>query len=257
MANYEISYDLRKKVHRITICLMLTAAVEHGLVNAHKLKAWIEETEDINEAFKQYFVSGYPHIFGAVEYSFSLGLLVQLTNLQRTFLWSYADVFVMLVGSAVTFRVNQFCRKVQTLSQKQINDKQAWQSVRNDYSKLFKLCQTTNRHLSNTIIVSFLFNLYFILIQLFSSLKQTADVVKKAYFLLSVLFISIRIACICVFGGNVYEEWANIGCYLNSIPSEAYNAEAERLIQYVLTCPLSLTGNHFFYITRSLMLKVS
>ncbi|VEN59939.1 unnamed protein product, partial [Callosobruchus maculatus] len=78
MANYEITYDLRKRLKRITTALMVTAAVEHGLVNAHKLKTWIEDAENIQQAFKQFFISGYPHIFGAVEYSFSLGILVQV-----------------------------------------------------------------------------------------------------------------------------------------------------------------------------------
>ncbi|VEN59940.1 unnamed protein product, partial [Callosobruchus maculatus] len=163
----------------------------------------------------------------------------------------------MLVGTALTFKVNQFSRRIKEMSQRQINDKQAWQTVRNDYAKLFKLCQIANKYLSNTILISFTFNLYFILIQLFSSFIRTKNVVKKVYYLMSVFLVSIRITCVCVHGGHLYEEWLTIGSHLNSIPSIAYNFEAERLTQYVLTCPLVLTGNHFFNITRSLILKIA
>nr|CAI5859216.1 unnamed protein product [Callosobruchus analis] len=118
----------------------------------------------------------------------------------------------MLVGAALTFKVNQFSRRVQEMSQRQANDHQ---------------------------------------------LQPFENVVKKVYYLLSVFLVSIRITCVCVYGGHVYEEWLKIGSYLNSIPSMAYNFEAERLTQHVLTCPLVLTGNNFFNITRGLILKVS
>ncbi|CAG9854007.1 unnamed protein product [Phyllotreta striolata] len=257
MKCYEITGNLRFKLACLVTGLMFIAGVEHGLVNAYKLKRRFDEEPSYSKAFETFFTYTYTHIFRVMEYSFWLGLLIQFMNLQRTFYWNYNDVFIMLIGSALTFKMKQMSKKIKDSSKIKVRNLQVWKTIRQDYARLSELCHLVNERISGAIIASFLLNLYFVILQLHSSLRPIESVVEKIYFYLSFGLLLLRIFCMCTFGGAVYEEWINIRYYLNRIGTAAYNYEIDRLINHVVSWELSLTGKKFFSITRGLILQMA
>ncbi|XP_050518348.1 gustatory receptor 5a for trehalose [Diabrotica virgifera virgifera] len=257
MKNYEIIENLKLKIACLASSIMFIAGVEHGLVNAYKLKDCFDKEPTAREAFQTFFTYAYEHIFHVIGYSFWLGSLIQFLNLQRTFYWSYTDVFIMLMGSVLTYRLKQLSQKIKETTKVRVNDMVVWKTLRKDYIRISELCFVVNEKLSGIIICCFLMDLYFVLIQLYGSLRNMESVIEKVYFFLSFGLVLLRIFCMCIFGGAVYEEWKNIKFHLSTVDATAYNAEVERLMTHVTTCELSLSGKNFFSIYRGLMLQMA
>ncbi|CAG9840139.1 unnamed protein product [Diabrotica balteata] len=231
MRNYEIIENLKLKVACLASSIMFIAGVEHGLVNAYKLKDCFDKEPTAREAFQTFFTYAYEHIFHVIGYSFWLGSLIQFLNLQRTFYWSYTDVFVMLMGSALTYRLKQLSQKIKETTKIRVNDMVVWKTLRKDYIRISELCFIVNEKLSGIIIVCFLMDLYFVLVQLYGSLRNMDSVIEKVYFFLSFGLLLLRIFCMCIYGGAVYEEWKNIKFHLSTVSTSAYNAEM-RFLQF-------------------------
>ncbi|KAJ8930489.1 hypothetical protein NQ314_016716 [Rhamnusium bicolor] len=111
-----------------------------------------------------------------------------------------------------------------------IMDINLFRNVRKDYIRLTDMCDTINNRISLIIIVCFILNIYFILVQLFSSLREIESATEKIYFYISFGLLLTRTTCICIFGGGVCEEWRNIGTALMSIQSSAYNIEVKNRV---------------------------
>ncbi|XP_074030836.1 gustatory receptor for sugar taste 64f [Leptinotarsa decemlineata] len=163
----------------------------------------------------------------------------------------------MLIGTALTFRLKQMSRRIERISTLKVNNINQWKVVRKDYIRLTELCYEVNSRLSAIIMMSFLTNMYFVLLQIFLSMNPMENLVQKIYFYLSFGLILIRIVGLCVFGGAVYEEWRNLGFLLNCVVTTTYNQEVERMACHVISWELSLSGKNFFHISRSLILKIA
>lgn len=107
----------------------------------------------------------------------------------------------------------------------QVVDINKFSSIRKDYEKLSKLYDAINNRISLIVIVCFTSNMFFIVFQLFNSLKRIEDITEKVYFHTSFALIVLRTTCLCILGGEIYEEWRNIATFLFSIRSAAYNEE--------------------------------
>lgn len=90
--------------------------------------------------------------------------------------WSLAARFkqvVLRLRSAVSSRVRitifYFCQTSGIWLQ--IKDELVWISLREDYDRLNKLCKIVDDNISHLVLLSFANNLFFILVQLFYSLK--------------------------------------------------------------------------------------
>ncbi|XP_057672916.1 gustatory receptor for sugar taste 64a-like [Diorhabda carinulata] len=163
----------------------------------------------------------------------------------------------MLIGSVLTYRLKQISKKIQHTATCRVNDVIVWKTIRKDYTRISQLCYIVNERLSGVIITCFLLDLYFILLQLYKSLKPIESIVEKVYFYISFALLLTRIFCICICGGEVFEEWKNIRFYLNTVATSAYNLEIERLTYHVATWELSLSGKNFFAISRGLILQMA
>ncbi|KAJ8940988.1 hypothetical protein NQ318_011722 [Aromia moschata] len=204
---------------------MSLAAVEHALINVYRLKICLDQESTLKDALKVYFVKmSYSAIFDVVEFSFWKGLIAEFISLQMAFIWNYSDIFIMLIGSALKFKLEQITKRITSLCKIKVNDKRVWHSVRVDYLQLSNLCESSNKRLSYLIIVSYCADLYLILIQLFSCLRP-GESLEKVYLFISFVLLLIRLTCVCIFGSKLNDEWQNICFALQSAQSSAYNSE--------------------------------
>ncbi|KAB0798314.1 hypothetical protein PPYR_09307, partial [Photinus pyralis] len=130
-----------------------------------------------------------------------------------------------------------------------------WRAIREDYNRLSQLTKTVDDALSFMILASYTNNLFFILVQLFNSLRSMKDTLEKVYFFFSFGFMIIRTVSVSMYGAWIYDESKEPATTLNSISSDTYNPEIKRFIDQIKFDTVALSGKHFFYITRGLILS--
>lgn len=136
-----------------------------------------------------------------------------------------------------------------------------WREIREDYDALCQLCRHVDDVLSDLIVVSYVSNLSFILVQLFNSLKYTyletwiitrflqsiafrqiQTTIEGIYFFFSFGFLIIRTVTVSVYASWINEESKGPLIYLNSLPSQLYNSE---VVECVFHAYFSLLCKYF------------
>lgn len=170
-------------------------------------------------------------------------LFFQTLNVMITFSWSYLDLFIMLISSAIALRFKQITERFQTIAEAKVNrpstpffpptdpfisevvNENIWRILREDYNRLCKLTRSVDEHLSYIILLSYASNLYFVLFQLFNSLREMKNTIEKIYFFVSFGFLIMRTVCVSLYGGWINDESKMPVIILNSVPSYVYNVE--------------------------------
>ncbi|KAF2896732.1 hypothetical protein ILUMI_09439 [Ignelater luminosus] len=139
-----------------------------------------------------------------------------------------------------------------------VKDVHCWKELRSDYNAVAGLCSNVDNAMSGIILLSFANNLFFILVQLFYSLKSRNDnAVSRVYFLYSFAFLLLRTISVSLYAANVNETSKEPTPLLLSVSPEVYNIEIERFLYKIQASPCALTGKGFFSITKSLVLSVA
>jgi gustatory receptor len=184
----------------------------------------------------------YSHIFTLLDYDVIKGIVLQLINLQLTFIWTYNDLFVMLISTALASRFSQITARIQSVADAkvdqitpettiynslQIDTEIIWKNLREDYNRLCRLCRRVDEVISYIVLLTFASDLFFILVQLFNSLKQMRNDLERLYFYWSFGLLILRTVCLCLFGAKVNDESTKPILILNSVPSNVYNLEVK------------------------------
>lgn len=118
-----------------------------------------------------------------------------------------------------------------------------WMSVREDFNRLCKLCRRLDSQISYVILTSFGNNIFFILVQLYKSLKYYVDenltvplmfycrrretVLESVYFFFSFGLLLARTVAVCLYAASVNDESKKPLRYMYTVPSSMYNEEVE------------------------------
>lgn len=132
-----------------------------------------------------------------------------------------------------------------------------WKTIREDYNKLCRLCKRLDDAISYIVLLSFAGNLFFILIQLFNSLRTMKNNSERVYFFVSFGFMILRTILVSLYGAWINDESKRPISVLNSVPTSVYNVEIRRFVQQISFDTVALTGKNFFSVTRGLILSVS
>nr|CAH7730227.1 unnamed protein product [Callosobruchus chinensis] len=194
----------------------------------------MRRASNISQGFKSYFVDSYPATFKFTEYSPLLGVMNEMAYVQAVFIWNYADVLIMLTGTALNFKAKQIAFRVQTLIDIKSADLASWRRVRQDYTRLVDLCNLTNSKMSLSIVFSFTVNLYFMMEQIFKNIQPINGTVQKSYFVISMTLLVVRTFCVIIFSGSVYSEYMEIRYIIHSVSSTAYNKEVNNICKFFI-----------------------
>ncbi|CAH1965790.1 unnamed protein product [Acanthoscelides obtectus] len=226
MRNYKFYGNLKRKIGLITFGILTFAAVEHFLINLNSLSKSLKSAESVEKGFEFYFTSSnFARIFTFVPYSLWKGFLLEFVSLQKAFLWTYSDIFIMIIGVSLQYKLHQIREQIHIMIESKIKNENIWLSIRKDYLLLIRLCKKTNDTVSTLIVGSFMINMYFVLKQMFKSLMRIENTVDRVYFYMSFALLIIRLGFVIIFGSAVNEEWKDIGFLLHSVPTELHNPE--------------------------------
>lgn len=104
--------------------------------------------------------------------------------------------------------------------------------MREDYNKLCKLCKSLDDTISYIVLISFACNLFYILIQLFKSLRVMKNMIERVYFFFSFSCLILRTVFVSMYGAWINDESKKPVSILNSVPSSMYNLE----VKYKISC---------------------
>ncbi|KAF5297660.1 hypothetical protein FQA39_LY11991 [Lamprigera yunnana] len=257
MRRYGWPQNLHIRINILAVIFLSLATIQFALVKANKLLISMHYKKN-KDLFEYYITTTlYPHLFPFLKYSLWKGILLQMTNVWLTFAWIFNDIFIMVISTGLAVRFQQITAKLRTLRTCETTTTDTWRKIREDYDRLSRLTRTVDDALSYNILTSFINNLFFILIQLFNSLRKMEDILEKLYFFFSLGFMVLRTVSVSMYGAWIYDESKEPITILNSISSDVYNIEIKRLIDQIKYDTVALSGKHFFYITRGLILSIS
>jgi gustatory receptor len=92
---------------RKTAAIILTlSAVEH-ILSIISSVAVVLDCPRIKNILQAYYVHNFPQVFSFVGYSHLLGIYVKFIHVTSTFVWSYADLFIMVVSQGLSAKFKQ------------------------------------------------------------------------------------------------------------------------------------------------------
>ncbi|KAH1012624.1 gustatory receptor for sugar taste 64f [Dendroctonus ponderosae] len=259
MKRYGLESNMKRKISIVMLLILGLTFVEHALVTSQSILLSMQKHPNSTyEALQEYFVHvEFVEIFYYLPYSAGVGVFFKILIVQKTFMWSFVDIFIIVLSIYLNFRLQQISHKLMHMSRSKVINEHSWSAIREDYVKLSRCCELMNSQLCWLIILTFFFNLYHILAQLFSSLRPLDNSFHKTYVWLSFLLLIIRVTSVCFFGGSIYDEHEHIMFILSTVPTASYNIEVERFLIHLNSAEMALTGKNFFKITRGLILKVT
>ncbi|CAH2068996.1 unnamed protein product, partial [Iphiclides podalirius] len=229
-----IDMTLVKKCNMTCILVLTLALVEHILSDLSGLAAVIdcEPEKNVYEAFVK---RSFPWVYVFLTYNHFIGFLSQFINIQSTFTWSFADLFIICISFYLISRLEQVNLKIVENRGKNMSQ-HFWRTVREDYTRAATLVRRVDEVIGAIIFISFANNLFFICLQLYNTLKDGI----KATPLCREQDISRKPAV------SLYE-----------VSSSAYCVEIRRFLDQIHGDTVALSGLQFFNIKKGLVLSIA
>lgn len=164
------AWSLKRRVCVSSSVAMVLALLEHLLSLAvHRVKTNYEV--DVcnwtrNSSFIENFISKHLYfIFNFIEYNHIYGFVAEYFNVSCTFLWSFLDIFIMIVSIGLAYNFELINNRIEYFQGRAMPES-VWIEVRRNYSQVCELLQFVDEELEKIIILACWNDAYFIIIQL-------------------------------------------------------------------------------------------
>ncbi|KAJ0181405.1 hypothetical protein K1T71_003490 [Dendrolimus kikuchii] len=226
------------------------------------------------EGFVRYF---YPWLFNYVPYSPVLGVLIQCLQIQGTFIWNFADMFIICMSFYLTSRLNHVNKKLLAAQGKYLPET-FWRGRREDYGRTTQLVRKFDEVISGIIFITFTNNLFSICYQLYNTLEYAFNYGIKGteeysnhdqrisllggyeavvFYSYSLVFLIVRSTAVSLIASEVNSASMVPAPILYDVPSPVYGVEVQRFLDQVNGEKVALSGLQFFSITRGLLLNIA
>ncbi|XP_041788704.1 gustatory receptor for sugar taste 64a-like [Anopheles merus] len=176
------------------------------------------------------------------------------TTISLTFIWTFTDLFIMLVASGIACRFGQLNKRIN--SNLQNGSEAFWGEMRTHFVGLIELVERTNRIVGPLLIASCANDMYFLCLQTLNALEDKPFDINDWYFRYSFTFLILRTSVKLWFAADVDEKSVRTHKLVQKIRSEHYNDELE-ILRICSSGGVSISGMGFFTITRRIFLTVS
>ncbi|XP_053691099.1 gustatory receptor for sugar taste 64f-like [Sabethes cyaneus] len=243
---------------RIKIMAMstLTMSLSEHLLSIIAAVYYTPNCPAIPDPLDKYFQTNFLFIFHYFHYYKISGFLVKFINGISTFVWSYIDLFVVVIsiGLSHTFeRINEYLMK----HKREKMTEQFWAEQRQNYRNICDLVQHVDDTISIITMLSISNNLFYICVSVLNSMNSHPSVVHMLYFWVGLSFLISRTLAVTMYSAQVNDESKRPIEVLRTIPRDGWCLEAKRFAEEVVNDTVALTGMKFFNMTRKLVLKVT
>ncbi|KAJ8733781.1 hypothetical protein PYW07_014332 [Mythimna separata] len=211
-----------------------------------------------------------------VPYDVWLGTILQYFNIVSTATWNYLDIFIVCISLYLTSIMEQINKKISLTASKNYVSASTWGALREDYNRAANLVKLFDSVFSGLILIAFANDLFSICIQLYNVLGKvirSPQLINKmcprhdgsifriyifpGYVTYSTIFMLVRFLTLALVASGVHSSSLVSLPVLYAVPSTSYCKEVERFQNQINNNTVALSGLHFFYITRNLILTVA
>ena len=197
----------------------------------------------------------HPHFFKYVPYNILSAIYIEWINKCYLFIWSFMDVFIIVVSIGLGQRFEQIGRRMQKVKGQQVRDS-FWAELRYDYVQLSDFLLFVDDFLAYTVLISCFSNIYFITVQLFNSFSPKYLLETRIYFWWSLIYLISRTITMIYHSSCVNISSKKPLKVLRATPTTSYTLNVQRFIEQIVNDESSLSGKNFFFLKRKLMLAV-
>jgi len=97
---------MSKKIRYTSAIILLMSAIEH-ILSIISSVAVVLDCPKIKNIVKAYYVHNFPQIFSFFQFNHALGIYVKFIHVTSTFVWSFADLFIICVSCGLSARFKQ------------------------------------------------------------------------------------------------------------------------------------------------------
>ncbi|XP_026323297.1 gustatory receptor for sugar taste 64f-like [Hyposmocoma kahamanoa] len=181
---------------------------------------------------------------------------IEITTIQCTFNWNFADAFVICISLYLTSRLQQINDRIVAVRGK-FAPALFYRTAREDYTKIVGLIRKIDEVINGVIFVSFAINVFIICMQLLRAIKPVHGYIQAIYLIYSFSFLLMRSLAVSLIASKVHTASRTSAEYLYDVPSSAYCSEVQRFLNQVHSDDVALTGLKFFNVKRGLVLTIT
>ncbi|XP_037906238.1 uncharacterized protein LOC119648542 [Hermetia illucens] len=245
---------LAYKIKMIVLLTVVMSLIEHLLSIISNIH-YINYCKTGEEPFETFFRIHLFHMFAITDYAIWKAIFGKFLNIIGTFVWTYMDIFVMVVSVGLSEKFRQVNKSLFRIKGKMMPES-FWYEHRMHYRNLCNLCEDVDNAISQITMVSFSNNVYFICAQLLKSLNPMPSVAHAVYFWFSMIFLLARTLAVSLYSAEINDQSKKPVEIFRCVPKESWCLEVKRFSQEVNSDTIALTGMRFFYLTRGLVLSV-
>lgn len=94
------------RVRRVTAIILSLSAVEH-ILSIFSSVTTVLDCPKIKSILQAYYVHNFPQVFSFFRYSHILGFYVKFIHVTSTFVWSFTDLFIMVISCGLSAKFKQ------------------------------------------------------------------------------------------------------------------------------------------------------
>ncbi|XP_030761257.1 gustatory receptor for sugar taste 64a-like [Sitophilus oryzae] len=264
MQNYPIAENYHQKMRNVAIIFMVFGVGEHIFFMCSQ--RIIRPNMTFGESLDIYFKYTFNYVFFVIPYHRFIGYVLQIINWLSTLVWSFADIYLIVMSIPVSFHIRQIERKLEALIHYQIKEEYQWQNVREHFNKVCEICEYTENYITHILVISFGNKLFVVIYQLLQFIiiyeqgkryAEDSSLIQRLYFSLSFVIILSRLVIVNWFTASIDSDSEEVTKTLLSVPSDIYNEEVDRFVLCMAVSPPAFSGLKMFKVTKSLILKIA
>lgn len=161
--------SLRRKVTLVSATVMSLSLLEHILSLVTTI-SFVEHCASTGNFTYEIFARQFQPLQPTIDDYIPKSIFGRFCLTISTFLWSYADLFIILISIALTRNMRIFNDSLNKRKYEQLSEAE-WEENRNYYVMFSELCASIDQVVCKLTLVSFANDIFFICVQLLNSLK--------------------------------------------------------------------------------------
>lgn len=129
-----------------------------------------EQRAQNKDQIKAFFLSQLSQFFKVTDYSLWKAILGKYANILCTYLWTFMNIFIIIIGVGLANRFAIFNNDLKRIRGQNMPE-QFWAMRRAQYRRLCNLVLFIDEHISHIIFVSVANNLFFVCTQLLRTMR--------------------------------------------------------------------------------------
>lgn len=160
--------SLKRKVVIFTAIVLALSLLEH-ILSLLTMITFVRLCQHTNSSTFELFARQFQPLRPTIHDYVIKSILGRFSQTVSTFLWSYSDLFMILISVALSRNMRYYNRCLELRKYQHLSDTE-WEDNRNLYVMFSELCSSIDQVVCRLTLVSFSNDIFFICVQLLNSL---------------------------------------------------------------------------------------